>query len=84
MLCILGKPVPAVLGEGLVTRRILVPARDAMLVRAYLEGSEGLAVMFAESGGDLTLASPACLERELDAFIDDLRLEMRVTLFDEK
>ena len=32
----------------------------------------------AERGGDLLLASPTCLEAELDAFIDDLAQEIPV------
>lgn len=72
----MGKPVAPILGEGLITRRIEVAPHDTVLVRAHLEASEGLGVMFAEHGGSLTLATTVSQERELDRFIDDLALEL--------
>jgi hypothetical protein len=63
-------------GEGMVTRRVLVRAKDVVFVKGILEASEGLAQLFAEAGGDLTLAAPACREEELDALVDDLVVEV--------
>ena len=74
----MGRPAKPLLGEGLVSREIDVDVADVVLVRAYLEASEGLGVMFAEKGGELTLATPAGREAELDAFVLDLAEEMPV------
>ena len=41
-------------------------------VTTIVEAHEGLAVVFAESGGELTLASAADRELELDALVRDL------------
>jgi hypothetical protein len=53
----------------MVSRRIVVMAADAMLVKALVEAHEGVACVFAESGGDLTIAAPADRERELEALL---------------
>lgn len=66
------------MGEGLVSREIDVDVADVVFVRAHLEASEGLGLMFAEHGGELTLAAPREREAELDAFIADLAEEMTV------
>jgi Domain of unknown function (DUF4911) len=71
-----GKSVAAVLGPGLVSRRLSIEPSLVVLVRAHLEASEGLGIMFAEKGGDLMLATPESNARELDAFIDDLCAEL--------
>ena len=63
-------------GEGMVTRRLLVHAKDVVFIKGILEASEGLAQLFAEEGGDLTLAAPACREEELDALVADLVVEV--------
>jgi hypothetical protein len=59
----------------MVARRILVRAKDVVFIKGMIEASEGLAQLFAEEGGDLTLASPACREGELEALVCDLVLE---------
>jgi hypothetical protein len=69
-------PVPPLLGEGLVTRRVVVRARDVGFLKGIVEAHEGLAIVFAESGGELTLASAADRERELDELARDLVLEL--------
>src|SRR4051812_24750395 len=51
-------PTPPLIGEGMVTRRLIVRARDVAFLKGIVEAHEGLAAVFAESGGDLTLASP--------------------------
>ena len=70
------KSVPPFVGPGMVTRRVMVHARDVVFVKGIIEGLEGLAQVFAEQGGDLTLAAPACRAAELDALVDDLCAEM--------
>lgn len=69
-------PVPPLLGEGLVTRRLVVRARDVGFLKGVVEAHEGLAVVFAESGGELTLASAADREAELSALVRDLAVEL--------
>jgi Domain of unknown function (DUF4911) len=63
-------------GEGMVVRHLVVRAKDVVFVKGILEASEGLAQLFAEEGGDLTLAAPACREEELDALVEDLVIEV--------
>jgi hypothetical protein len=66
------KPVPSCVGEGMVVRRLVMRARDVVFFKGLVEASEGLAAVFAESGGDLTVAAPRERERELDALLDDV------------
>jgi len=74
----MGKAVPPLVGEGLLVRRITVRPGDVLLVRAHLEASEGLANLFAEQGGDLTLATTEEQLGELDRFLEDLSTEMPI------
>lgn len=64
------------IGEGMVTRRLVVRAKDVAFLKGVVEAHDGLAQVFAESGGDLTLASPADREAELDELVRDLALEL--------
>ena len=66
------------LGRGLVAFRVRVAPREVVFVRALLEAHEGLAVMFAERGGDLVLATTDSQRDELASFIDGLSHEMAV------
>jgi Domain of unknown function (DUF4911) len=71
------------IGEGLVTRGLRVVARDVVFVKGIIEALEGIAVVFAEHGGDLVIAAPVSREKELDLLVDDLCAEvgaMRITL----
>jgi hypothetical protein len=70
------KSVPPFVGEGMVTRQIVVRAKDVVFVKGIVEANEGLAQLFAERGGDITLASPAAREAELDSLVDDLVREV--------
>jgi len=45
-------------------------------LKGIVEAHEGLAQVFGERGGDLTLAAPVGRERELDELIDDLCREL--------
>lgn len=63
---------PALLGEGLVSRRIVVDAPDAILVKALVEAHEGVACVFGEDHGVLVIAAPTDREPELDALLQDL------------
>jgi hypothetical protein len=70
------KSVAPLIGEGMVARRLVVRAKDVAFLKGVIEAHEGLAALFAESGGDLMLASPADREAELDAFVRDLAAEL--------
>lgn len=74
----MGKAVPPLLGEGLHTRTIEVRTSDVLLIRAHLEASEGLANLFAEQGGSLTLVTTAEQLDDLDHFLSDLAGEMPI------
>jgi hypothetical protein len=60
----------------MVVRRVVVRAPDVVFFKGVIEASEGLAAVFAESGGDLTVAAPAGRSLELDALLDDLCREL--------
>jgi hypothetical protein len=64
------------LGEGMVSREVRIRAPDVVFLKGIVEASEGLAAVFAERGGDLTIASPADREAELDELVDDLCREL--------
>jgi hypothetical protein len=56
----------------MVTRKIVINAAEVAFLKGIVEAHDGLAQVFAESGGELTLASPVDRAAELDALIDDL------------
>jgi hypothetical protein len=60
----------------MVTRRLVVRAKDVAFLKGVVEAHEGLAQVFAEGGGDLTLAAPADREEELDELVRDLAAEL--------
>ncbi len=72
--------VPPFVGDGMITRRLVVSARDVVFLKGIVEASEGLAQLFAEQGGDITLAAPACREAELDQLIADFSKELTVII----
>ncbi len=69
-------PVAPCVGEGMVVRRVLLPAREVVFFKGVVEASEGLAAVFAERGGDLSVAAPVERARELDALLDTLCAEL--------
>lgn len=60
----------------MVTRRVRIHSREVVFLKGIVEALDGIAQVFAERGGDLTLASPADRERELDDLVDDLCREL--------
>jgi hypothetical protein len=60
----------------MVTRRIVLRARDVVFFKGVVEASEGLAAVFAERGGDLTVAAPEAQAALLDRVIEELCLEL--------
>ncbi len=69
---------PPLLGDGLVSRRVVVDVADAVLVKAVVEAYEGVANVFGEEHGVLVIAAPADREAELDALLEDLRALVRL------
>jgi len=74
------RSVPPLVGDGMVVRRLRIRAQDVVFLKGIIEASEGLAQVFAEHGGDLTLAAPAGREDELDAVVADLCRELGAML----
>lgn len=70
------KPVPPCVGDGMVVRRVVVRARDVVFFKGVVEASEGLAAVFAEHGGDLSVAAPVERSAELDRVLDALCAEI--------
>jgi hypothetical protein len=51
-------------------------ARDVVFFKGILEASDGLACVFAERGGDLSVAAPLGREAELDDALAELCREI--------
>jgi hypothetical protein len=60
----------------MVVRRVVLRARDVVFFKGVVEASEGLAAVYAESGGDLYVAAPTERAGELDAVLNDLCAEL--------
>ena len=60
----------------MVVRRVMMASKDVVFFKGIIEALEGLAQVFAEHGGDLTIAAPADRARELDLVVDDLCREL--------
>jgi hypothetical protein len=63
------------IGEGMVVVRVVMDAKQVVFFKGVVEASEGLAAVFAEHGGDLTVAAPCERGPELDAVLDELCAE---------
>jgi len=70
------KAVAPCVGEGMVVRRVLLRSPDVVFFKGVIEASEGLAAVFAESGGDLTIAAPVDRAAELDSLLESLCAEL--------
>jgi len=62
--------------RGLVTFRVLVPASEVVFLKSIIEASDGVASIFAEKGGDLTVGAPPGREAELREILRDLESEI--------
>ena len=60
----------------MVTRKLVIRAKDVAFLKGVVEAHDGLAQVFAESGGDLTIAAPADRRAELDELVTDLAREL--------
>lgn len=45
------KAVPPCVGEGMVTRKVILRASDVVLLKAIVEAHDGVAQVFGERGG---------------------------------
>ena len=61
---------------GLVVGRLRVAPEHVVFVKGIIEASEGLAGLFAERGGDLTIAAPRDRADELHELLHDLAAEL--------
>ena len=64
-----------VLLGDLIVRRVRVPAHEVVFLKGVIDASEGVAAVFAERGGDLTIATLPSQKEELDRILQDLREE---------
>ncbi len=61
--------------RGLVTFRVLVQPSEVVFIKSIIEASDGVASIFAESGGDLTVGAPPDRVGELRSILRDLAVE---------
>jgi len=61
---------------GMLIRQMSVRAPDVVFVKGVIEASEGIAVVFAERGGELTIAAPRDRGAELAELLRDLASEV--------
>ena len=64
------------IGAGMIARRLTVRAKDVVFVKGIIEAHDGLAHVFATSGGDLVIAAAASREAELNELVADLAQEL--------
>jgi hypothetical protein len=69
--------------DGLLVRRVRVAPEDVVFVKGVLEASEGLAAMFAEQGGELSIAAPHERDAELAELLADLSREVGALVLDD-
>lgn len=68
--------------SNLTVRRISVPPCEVVYVKSIFEASLGVGVIFAERGGDLTVAAPHSRAKALDELLGDLRQELGASMVD--
>lgn len=69
-------PHPPIVDDDMVVRLVCARPSDVVFVRGVLEASLGVAVLFAEQGGELTIAGPKSRTLELDELLTDLAAEL--------
>jgi hypothetical protein len=72
------QPISLAFGEGMVARRVLMPARHVVFFKGIIEASDGVAGVFAERGGDVAVVAPADRVAELDLLLSQLRQELEM------
>ena len=70
------KSVVPMIGDQMIARRVLMHARDVVFLKGIIDAHEGLAQVFAEKGGELTIAAPAGQIADLDGLLTALQGEI--------
>lgn len=65
---------------GMLAREVSVRAPDVVFVKGLIEASDGLAAVFAERGGELTIVAPQGRGAELAELLRDLEVELGARL----
>jgi hypothetical protein len=63
-------------GHGMVSRRVVLRARDVVFFKGIVEATEGLAAVYATRGGELSVVAHESRAAELDAFLASLASEV--------
>ena len=71
---------PLISGQGLVQRRLRVADPDVVWLRSVLEAYEGLAGLYGDRSGVVTLTTTACQAHELDVLLSELACEAAIHL----
>lgn len=66
--------------SNLTTRLVSVEPKDVVYVKGVFEASQGVGMIFADHGGDLTVATPHSQARALDELLQDLQQELGATM----
>lgn len=61
---------------GMLIQDVLVHPADVVFVKGIVEASEGIALLFAERGGELTLAAPLGRGAEFAELLRDLEQDV--------
>jgi Domain of unknown function (DUF4911) len=69
-----------VVRAGMVAREVSVRPPDVVFVKGLIEASDGLAAVFAERGGELTIVSPRDRAAELGELLADLEADLGARL----
>lgn len=72
------------LDPGLVRRRVRLLGDDEFWLRAVIEAYDGLALLYGDGTGTVTLAAPVDRVDELDALLDELGAEARLLLLRDR
>jgi hypothetical protein len=70
----------APLGPGMVSRRVSLPSPEVVFLKGILEAHDGLAQVYAEKGGQLTICTTTEQAGELDALLTSLSRELPTML----
>jgi hypothetical protein len=68
--------------RGLVAFRVECEPKDVVFIKGILEASDGVACIFAERGGDLSIAAPPDRVAELRAILSDLAVDVGAKVFE--
>ena len=66
----------AEVSDGMIVRHLTVTPSEVVFVKGVIEASDGVAAVFAESGGELSIVCPPGREAELAELLRDLAREV--------